>query len=294
MEEYNVKLEERKKYIHYFRVWMIIAAIAVCGFGVMKVIHLNDKEASRNNSEAPSERVFDYADVLTDTEEKELAELIEKQEEYGKCDIILVTINQEVGLSDYAWEQNMMDLADDFYDERAYGYDQPHGDGVLILDNWYHQGQSDSQAGTWISTSGKMIEGLSDYERERVLDAEDEGFNRSTKDGYASAIKKIAQYAKDEGDRSYQLPWLVVLIIPVIVAIIYCTTNMKQKAGVDTTSATTYVPGGHPELRAQRDDFIRKNVTKVKIETSSSSGSRGGGSHRSSGGFSHGGGGRRR
>ena len=294
MEEYNVKLEERKKYFHYFRVWMIIAAIAVCGFGVMKVIHWNDKDATRNNSEAPSERVFDYADVLTDAEERDLAELIEKQEDYGKCDIILVTINQEVGYSNYDWEQNMMDLADDFYDERAYGYDQPHGDGVLILDNWYHAGQEDSQAGTWISTSGNMISGLSDYERERVLDAEDAGFEYSTKDGYARAIKKIAQYANEEQGGSKQLPWVVVLAIPVIVAILYCMTNMKQKAGVDTTSATTYVPGGHPEMRAQRDDFIRKNVTKVKIETSSSSGSRGGGSHRSSGGFSHGGGGRRR
>ena len=81
MEEYNVKLEERKKYFHYFRVWMIIAAIAVCGFGVMKVIHWNDEGVTRHNSQAPSERVFDYAEVLSDAEEKELAELIAKQEE---------------------------------------------------------------------------------------------------------------------------------------------------------------------------------------------------------------------
>ncbi len=303
METYDYKAEERKRFLKYFRVWIILAAIAVIAFGVMKLMHKDDAQGlgGRNNDVAPTQRVYDFAEVLTDAEEERLTELIATCEKKGKCDLVLVTINKEMGISDYDWERNMMNYADDFYDQNAFGYNAPYGDGALLLDNWYHAGQSDSQAGCWLSTSGSLEYAIGASEEKNVFRAFDDGLEISTEEGYARALKKVAQYGMDEGDLGVeQLPWPGILVIPVIVAIIYALVNMKQAPGKDTTTATTYVPGGQPMMRGRKDEFLRKNVTKVKIETSSSSSGRsshGGGSyghHVSSGGHSHGGGGHRR
>ena len=299
MEQYNYKAEERKRFLKYFSVWIILAVIAASVFGVMKLTHKEEVvvETGRNNDEAPAQRVYDYADVLTDEEEERLTRQIADWEEMGKCDLILVTINQDVISAYNDWDEGMVRLADDFYDQKAFGYDQPHGDGALLLDNWYHMGQADSQAGAWLSTSGKLEYAIGESEENTVWRALDDGFDVSAAEAYARALKKVARYGEDEsGIESLQLPWIVVLVIPVIVAIIYACANMKQAPGKDTTSSTTYVPGGKPYMNGQRDDFLRKSVSKIKIETSSSRSGGGGsyGHHTSSGGFSHGGGGHRR
>ena len=299
--DYNHKAEERKIYFHYFRVWMILAAIAVVAFGIMALVHKDDPERvipERNNDKSPVQRVYDYADVLSQDDEEYLEDVIATCEKKSQCDLIVVTINQEVGLSDEAWTEGMVHLADDFYDQNAFGYDQPYGDGALLLDNWYHAGQEDSQAGTWLSTSGKLEYAIGPSEEKSVFRALDDGFEISTVDAYAQAIKKVAQYGMDDAVKEpFQFPWWLVFVLPAVIALIYMASNMSQSPGVDTTSSTTYVPGGQPHIRSTRDDFLRKTVSKVKIETESSSRSGGGGSyghHTSSGGHSHGGGGHRR
>lgn len=299
--EYNHKAEERKVYFRYFRIWMIVAAIALIVFGIMLLEHKDDPVQmipERNNDQAPSQRVYDYAEVLTPDEEEYLEDLIATYEKKSQCDLVLVTIDKEVGQSDAEWTNSMVNIADDFYDQNAFGYDKPHGDGALLLDNWYHAGQNDSQAGTWLSTSGKLEYAIGESEEKNIFRALDDGFETSTVDAYAQALKKTAQYGMDDSVKEpFQFPWLIVFIVPLIVALIYMAANMKQAPGVDTTSSTTYVPGGQPYIKTSRDDFIRKTVSKVKIETESSSRSGGGGSyghHTSSGGYSHGGGGHRR
>ena len=308
MEKYDAIAEERKRFLKSFAVWMVLAGIALIAFLVVLITRKPEEEPSipeivRNNDVAPVERVYDYADALTEQEELKLESLIAECEERCKCDLVLVTIDQPVGLSDEEWTETMVKLADDFYDQKAFGYDQPHGDGALLMDNWYHAGQDDSQAGAWLSTSGKLEYAIGAYEEEKVWNALDAGFEYSTYDAYARAIKKVADYGEEatygnvREKGSSQLPWGLVLIVPVVIALIYAFANMKQKAGDVTTSSMTYVTGGQPHENARRDDFLRKSVSKVKIESSSSSRSGGGGSyghHTSSGGFSHGGGGHRR
>ena len=297
--EYNYKLEERKRFFRYFRVWIIIAVVAVGVFGFLKIVHKEPVQdvAQRNNSKAPEQRVYDFAEVLTSDEEARLEREIAEYEKMGTCDLVLVTIDQSVGgTSDNVWDDGMLNYADTFYNENFFGYDQPLGDGVLFLDNWYHMGRDDSQAGSWLSTSGKMEYAIGANEERAVKRVFDKGLEISAVEAYSRALKKIATYGVD-GRKSLQIPWLIVLAIPVIVAVIYAFANMKQVPGKDTTSPTTYVPGGLCEMRTKRDEFIRKNVTRVKIETSSSGrGGGGGGSygHHVTGGVSHGGGGFRR
>ena len=296
--EMNVKKEAGRQYLKYFRIWFIITGVFVAlglVFGVSSLFSGEEEEnPERQNTSAPQERVYDFADVLTDAEEEKLREYIARKEPLIQADIVLVTIKEDVESGSYGWESAMMNYADDFYDQKLYGYDAVNGNGVLLLDNWY-----DGQAGSWLSTCGNVYYRFGDYEINRVLDAVYYGLDDGAYEAYLDYIDTVYYLMADEGQmESASLSLGMILGLPFIVALIYALVNLRQSKAKVTTQANTYVEGGRPVMRVSRDDFIRKHVVTRRIETNSGSHSGGrsggGGGHRSSGGVSHGGGGRRR
>lgn len=301
----ELKREALRQYLKYFKVWFIITGIVVVltiGAVIVRVVADN---RPRGNNSAPSERVFDYADVLTDSEEQKLRQEIAECEKKAKIDIVIVTLNEPMGESDRVWENNMMNYADDFYDNGKYGWNRAYGDGALLLDNWYEDSNG-SQKGSWLSTSGKMEDTIGVREEDVVLDAMYAYIDTQPYQAYRAAVYKLADYGEhgyNGVDESEVLASLCcVWVVPFIVAVIYAVMHMSQSKAKDTTTAKTYIGRGGVNLRFKSDDFIRKNVTSHRIESSSSGGGGGSshhgggsyGSHRSSGGHSHGGGGRRR
>ena len=295
--ENDMKKEAGRQYLHYFRFWFIgigILALACIGAGIAKQTRGSEP---RTNQDAPAERVYDYADVLTDEEEADLRQYIAETEAKLQIDIVLVTINQSVegqeameryGLRSAGWEQNMQDIADDFWDENQYGYNKGfEGDGVLLLHNWY-QGQN----GEHLSNRGSVEAAFSVRDIDKVLYAVDDYYDTDPYKAYRAYVKKVG----DLLDPSWQLPfsWYTVLFLPVIIALVYAVSGSAQKKAENTVAVNTYVAGGKPEMHDKTDEVIRKNITTRKIVTESTSGgggrSGGGGHHRSSSGASHGGG----
>ncbi len=301
--ENDIKKEAQRQYLHFFRIWFIVVGILfVVTVLVVWVKKMTHPAMTRQNMQAPAERVYDYADMLTDAEEDKLRELIAAKEAQIGCDLVLVTIRQPVEGSDAQeqynyrytdWELNMQDLADDFYDNNLYGFDAPYGDGALILDNSYP-----GQGGTHLSTSGRIFAKFGYYEIDQALDRVDKYISSDPYKAYSSCINYIADKMSGGNSEVGGFVRMLALIVPIIVAGIFVATHLRSKEGKNTTTATTYVAGGKPVMNQQRDDFIRKHVSQRRIETSSSSsGSRSsghGGAHRSSGGHSHGGGSHRR
>ena len=290
----DVKREAGRQYLKYFRIWFIITGIMLVlglGVGISRTLS-REETVGRGNTSAPAERVYDYADVLSDKEEQMLREYIAEKENLIRADIVLVTIREVMETGGKSWETAMMNYADDFYDKNLYGYDKVHGNGVLLLDNWY-----DGQAGSWLSTCGSVYERFGDYEINQVLDAVYYGLDDGAYEAYKEYIDTTCYWMSDDISVGPFMSVGVVLMIPTIVALIFALAKLNQKKAQVTTRTNTYVAGGKPVMRVRRDDFIRKHLVTRRIETSSRSGgsrSGGGGSHRSSGGVSHGGGGRRR
>lgn len=56
-----------KQYFSYFKILFIIVGVLAVITGVMALTHKGD-EYVRQNFEAPTQRVYDYADKLTDEE----------------------------------------------------------------------------------------------------------------------------------------------------------------------------------------------------------------------------------
>ena len=291
MMDSETKREAMKQYLHYFRFWFIAAGIALALFIVGGVSRLIKISVGRGNDAAPTERVYDKADVLTDAQEEKLRQLIAETEKKTACDIVLVTINQQVESASSGWETTMRNLADDFYDENNYGYNKVHGDGVLLLDNWY-----EGQAGSWLSTCGKVYQEFGTYEINRILDAVYYEVEEDPYEAYCTYVRMIGQEMGEEIESPTGL-----LLIPIIVMFVFVAIKLKSPLGKETVAVNEYVVGGRPVVRGRSDQMVNKFVTRRHIPRNNGSrggggGSRsgGGGGHRSSGGVSHGGGGRRR
>lgn len=301
--EYDVKKEARKQYLSYFKVLFIVAGILLAVALGMAIKANIKNNVGRTNHQAPTQRVYDNADVLTDIEEADLEYYIAQAEAKCQCDIVLVTICTPVegteiegmGYRYDNWDLNMRDLADDFYDLNKFGYNASfEGDGALLLDNWY-----EGQAGTWLSTSGRVYKEMGTIEIDELLD----DVYRYVETNPYKAYKAYVDYIVDIMSTTKNLVAFtmmipVCLIISLIAALIFVVSKMTNKEGKVTVVPNTYTEG-RAEYNVKADNFIRKHVTTRHIPRNTSSGGGGGshsygGGHSSSSGASHGGGGRRR
>lgn len=297
-----------REYLRFFRIPFILVGILL----VVTLVFLafNGREdvsvAARANTEcATTERVFDYADVMTDEEENMLRDQIEEAQIQTQCDIVVVTLNES--LVEYAAQyenvigpvptsQCVMVYADNFYDENKFGYNAPYGDGVLFLDNWYRE--ADGSVYSWMSTCGRAEDTYSSSMIDKLLS---DSLAYVEDDPYLAYSTMVDYFVIDmtggsaSGEDVSVFNPLYIFIASLIVSVIFLIVNWSSKKGTRTTNDRTYVVAGSQVFRRREDRFLYKNVTKRKIESNSSSGGGGGGGHHvSSGGHSHGGGGHSR
>lgn len=287
-----------KEYFRYFKwLYIVLGATALLLLfltaGHWAVAGMFYQERT-NQSCTTQERVFDYGDVLTDQEEDKLRKLIAKREAQTGCDIILVTLQES--LKDYArgiepwvsYEEFVRVYAEQFYEDNHFGYDQPDGDGILLVDNWYRE--DDGHIYTWLCTTGKVKDKYSDAAVDHILD---NVYRYVERDPYRAYKTYVNDFYHDMlGIQVFHLyvpdsaPWIAGLIA----AVIFIICNRKSKKGTKTTTAVTYVAGAQPQFRVKEDRFLRKSVVTRRIETGIGHGGGGGGG----GGGSHGGGGHSR
>ena len=289
-----------KEYFKYFKWLYIVLAVLIVFLAFIKGTRYFISNASyyeRINTECTTtQRVFDYADVLSDKEEKKLETLIAKREKQTNCDIVLVTLNES--LKEYAREiepsvrysEFVRVYAEQFYEENNFGYNKPNGDGVILVDNWFRE--DDGRIYTWFCTTGIVHKKYSDADIDHILDRVYQDIETNPYKAYKTYVNDF--YDDMMGSRIFHadVPRGLPIIAGVIVALIFIAVNWKSKSGKKTTTANTYVKGQTPNFINRQDIFIRKTVTQRRIQSSSSSGGHGGGGGHSGGG--HGGGGHSR
>lgn len=253
----------------------------------------NDTNVTTNTERLTDERVFDYADILTSSEEDELRKLIAQREQEIHCDIVLVIISDE----NYASDNAMMNFADDFYDNNKFGYDKPWGDGALYLDNWKNSSWVNHDTSyCWFSTCGRVETAYSSTMISDLIDDVNYYVNDDPVRGYEEYINSLSRTMAGKTfsltpSNSSTIPLKAMPIISLVVTGVYLLIFLRRNVGSRTTTPTTYLINKKPEFPVYVDRFLTKHVTQRHIERSSSSG--GGGHHISSGGHSHGGGGGR-
>ncbi len=295
-----------RKYFKVFWIpYLILGILSVCfiAYLVMNAMASKGAGSFRHNSVCDTkERVFDYADLLTEDEEARLERLIAQVEDECRADIVIVSLNESLEEFVHQYyihmpiEDYIMFYADEFYESHAFGYNEPYGDGIIFVDNRYHE--ADGYMYDWVGTTGKVEDHYSLDMIDELLWATEEKLDENAYEAYVDFVLHFRKdMQKDEADPILVLQYSLVWALVGTLIFVLCTKHKRNKV---TTSERTYLYTNH--MNVCQDVFLRKSVTKRHIDTSSgSSGSRsrsrsrgGGGSHRSRSGRRHGGGGHRR
>ena len=221
------------------------------------------------------QKVFDNAGLLTDAQEAMLQAESLRVAQAKSVDVILLTVKDAKG-------KTAMEVADDFYDQNGFGYEAPHGTGILMLIDMDNRE-------AWISTSGEAITYFTDARIQRVLDSVFE---------YLPNGDYVGSFQAFLGDVEYymgyeQAPWwtnvLIQLGIAILIGLFTVIALVARAGGVMTAGNRDYMTG--VRVNAASDQFLRRVVT-MRVIPKNTGGGGGSSTHTSGGGFSHGGGGR--
>lgn len=281
-----------KQFFSYFKIVFIALGILLI-VTVVTTLTKGNIKYDRKNDKAPTQRVYDYAEVLTQEQEDELEKLIAKRENQIGCDIVLVTINESLyekyGITedtDANWKRCITRYAEDFYLDNGFGYDEPgiDGDGALLLHNWYP-----AEKCSHLTHGGRVWE---HYDDDMIGEVLDEVHDRALSNPYDAYRYYIEDMYNEMSGKGNAIPPVIILVCAVLVSGIFVCMHIKSKEGTKTTTETTYVENNSIKYNIKRDEIKNKYVTSRVIPKSSGGGS-GGGGGRSSGGSHMGGGSRR-
>lgn len=278
---------------------IVLAGVLTCGYEAAAA------DLGVSDTAGDGERVFDYADILGNSQEDSLFNRIKYLQDKYKMDIIILT---SADIEGKIWEA----YADDFYDANAFGYEQAHGTGIIFLIS-----MDSRNRGITITTSGHAIECFTDLEIEWMYDdiieyMYDADYYGGCEcflelvDEYADNWEKAENGYYDEAANSWVetpvSPWrrtfspesvLIRLLISAAaggIVVLILRSRAKTKA---TINGSTYLDGGGLNYTVRSDVFTGTTETRRRLPDSSSGGGHSS-VHRSSSGHSHGGGGGRR
>lgn len=249
-----------------------------------------------------SEKIYDFANLFTSSEESTLYSLVNNFITNHNMDMVIVTINTNN-------KSSAMAYADDFYDYNDFGKGTTF-DGLLFLIDMDNREM-------WISTTGNAILMYNDSRIDNILDSaytyisSQKYFNCAksfiTKSSsYASqgipsnnksySVDDNGNYVKNNSKSFKNFPLFFAILISFILSTISIfKARSKHKTIKKATEAKQYLVKNSINITKKEDKFINSSVSKIYDPPSSSSSSSHGGSstHHSSSGRSHGGGGRR-
>lgn len=288
--------------------------LLICTFLVMGSMAV---WADQTGAVSGQPRVFDQAGLFSETEIIQLEEKIAQCRKSTKMDVVIVSAYAD-------GERSAEEYADDYYDYGGFGVGKK-ASGVLLL--YYMDGPGQPGGECYISTTGTMINMLTDERIESILDdvygdlgnrdfaGAAEHFLEDVK-AYVKEGVESGQYTydRDTGEivRYHSIRLYEVAIAMVIAGIsagsvcldIKKRYAMKQSSREVSNSLQAYRADCAFHFSVAGDKMVNKYVRSVPIPRNTSSGSGGRGHsgsssagrstiHTSSSGSSHGGGGRR-
>jgi uncharacterized protein len=222
------------------------------------------------------QRIFDKAELFSDSEISRLEEKISALREKSGYDIVIVSTDDMMGM-------NNMVYADDFYDYNGFDDEADYGfrvDGVLLLFNM-------EDRYIYISTCAGAQSVLSNDNVDKTLDKIYSYASDNDYYGCANAFLSEMDGYLIKSVSSTEL--LIIVFAALLVGLIFYFLVKRKYNSVGKKENYPFREQSRLNLTKREDVFVDKHVSSVIISSSSGSG---GGSHTSSSGRSHGGGGR--
>jgi uncharacterized protein len=244
-----------------------------------------------------SEKIYDFSNILTADEEKELKTLIDKFVKKHHTDVIILTDDLRY-MSDYENEE----FVADFFDYNDFGMDY-NNSGIVFFRNTYTNDPyyniysfGDAQLYMSYDRVEATLNHIYDYlHNKNYL----EGFTKYINDldlYYGEGIPKtMKDYEVDENGylkKKYTIPWFQAIGISLVLTILIMFILVKQnKMVVKATKANQYINHKESKINNRKDVFLTSATRTYTINTnngssggpSSTRGSSGGGHSSGSG-----------
>jgi len=223
------------------------------------------------------EKIYDFANLFSDSEEEELFDLINDFIDEYNIDMIVVTIdeNNKGSTSKYA---------DDFFDYNYFGIGDDK-DGVIYLIDMDNRE-------IFISTNGSAVSIYNDDIVDLMLD---ECYADVSINDYSSSVMSFVKISKNyyEEEDVKSVNWVVTIILSLIFPTIIVYTVISSYKNIKlATKADDYFNDNLTKYGFAVDNFISTSTNRVKIKNDSRNVGRSVSTRRSSSGEIHGGRGR--
>lgn len=229
------------------------------------------------------QRIYDFAGLLTSEEVKQLEDLSEKYSRKRQTDFIILTTNDTKG-------KDIVPYMEDFYDEKALGYDRPHGNTAILTIDMKNRD-------VYLAGFHKGKEYLDDYRLDLVRDKISPDLSQGNYyEAFYSFIKISYKYMGIRPgvnpDNLFLNLWFQIAVSLGLAGIVVSIMAYRT-GGKVTVGDSTYRDYNNSKVIDKRDRYLNTTVSKTKIASNNSSGGKsggtggGGGGGVSRGGHSH-------
>ena len=240
-------------------------------------------------------KVYDFANILTDAEEKNVYDYILNFVEKTRIDMVFVSIDMP-----YSSDSKNENFAADFYDYNDFGIDFSNYSGILLLRNNYSADRyydmytfGDAQLYFDQNRYDNILDEIYyDFSHDNYVRGIDTFISKCSKYfdmGYASSYKNA--YIDDMGyiQYKYSVPVIPCFIVSGIITLVTMLILIgKNKMIRKAASASEYLSKDSVNYTQHVDQFVNSHTTHYTVSSSSGGGGSHGGS--SGGGHSSGGG----
>lgn len=241
---------------------LLFMLFTILSFGILGQVYTGKALAETENSP----RLIDGAVILTDSENTELLDSLNKISERRNCDVVVMTVAGETT------EDNIQRFADELLNT---SFDKP--DGILFLVDVTERHWAISTKGLAMKIFSESV--LDDMEDKVVSHLRDNEFNKACFEFAKLSDKYIAEYHSFFKPKIAGIALLIALIISGIVIAVLLG---QLKSVAPERAASRYVVDGSFVLDDSEDFFLYRTVSKTRRSTESSGGSSGSRSNSSS------------
>lgn len=222
------------------------------------------------------QRIYDYANLLSDEEVENLEELAYEHSQKRETDFIIVTSPDADG-------KDVKKYVQDFYDEMALGFGKPHGNAAIL-------GIDMDNRDFYLAGFYKAEERLDDSRLDLINDKITPYLaNDNYYDAFALFIETGSRYIRfmpGVNPESALFNTGSQIFLAIVIALVVVWRMARNSGGKVTVNERTYA--GDFKVLKRKDVFLSKNVTKRRKPKNNNNGSgRGGGGGVTRGGHSH-------
>ncbi len=231
-----------------------------------------------------SEKIYDYADILTDQEEEYLYKKVQEFISTTNMDMVILTDSKS-----YNYDSQNETYATDFYDYNDFGLNLENYSGVLLYRNAYELDPyynvymfGNAQLYYDFDRSEEMLDAIYDDMRSQSYLSAFEDFVDIYTNFYEDGIpSSMRDYDIDEMGfmyKKYSYPWGWALLFSGIISLIYASIFIgRNKMVKKSREAQDYLAKEDIDIYKTVDQYLRSTTSSYTVSPSSSSSGGGGG-----------------